>query len=109
MAGKGFAPPRSFRGDATNLRVVSQKNWEALVTHLNQYVPFFDEDGNLNLLTAKIEADALTVDGTKLGFYSAPPVVRPDITGIRQSNTALTNLLIALADLGLITDSTTAT
>lgn len=44
-----------------------------------------------------------------LGFHGATPTTQQTVTGIRDSNAALANLLTALATLGLIVDSTTAT
>ena len=41
------------------------------------------------------------------GFYGTTPVAKQTITGSKGGNVALTNLLIALADMGLITNSTT--
>lgn len=46
--------------------------------------------------------------GTTLGFYGAAAVAKPTVTGSRGGNAALASLLTALANLGLITDSTTA-
>jgi hypothetical protein len=43
-----------------------------------------------------------------LGFFGAAAVTKPTITGAKGGNVALTNLLTALANLGLITDSTSA-
>ena len=43
----------------------------------------------------------------KVGFYSTSPQSQPTITGSRGGNAALTSLLTALANLGLVTDSTT--
>lgn len=42
-----------------------------------------------------------------LGFYGTAPVAKPTVTGSRLNNVALQNLLTALAQLGLIVDSTT--
>jgi hypothetical protein len=56
-------------------------------------------------------ATGLTVgynSGPALGFFGAPPVVKPVITGSRGGNAALAVLLTALASLGLVTDATTA-
>ena len=53
--------------------------------------------------TTRIEAD-----GTGLGFFAQPPVARPDVSGSRGGNAALADLLSELANLGLITDSSTA-
>lgn len=43
-----------------------------------------------------------------IGFLGATPVVRPTVTGSRGGNAALASVLTALADLGLIVDSSTA-
>lgn len=50
------------------------------------------------------------LDGTTntVGFYGATPVTRPAVTGSRGGNAALASLLTALANLGLITDGSTA-
>lgn len=45
--------------------------------------------------------------GNALGFFGATPVTRPTVTGSRGGNAALQDLLTELANLGLITDSTT--
>jgi len=44
-------------------------------------------------------------DSTGLGFFAATPVAKPTVTGSKGANAALTSLLTALANLGLITDS----
>lgn len=44
----------------------------------------------------------------KVGFFNASPVAKPTVTGSRGGNAALASLLTALADLGLITNSTSA-
>ena len=41
-----------------------------------------------------------------IGFLGATPITRPTVTGSRGSNAALADLLTQLANLGLITDST---
>lgn len=48
------------------------------------------------------------VDAPLVGFFSAPPVAKPTVTGSRGGNAAVASLIAALAGLGLITDSTTA-
>ena len=40
----------------------------------------------------------------KIGFYNATTVVKPTVTGSKGANEALTSLLTALANLGLLTD-----
>ena len=44
--------------------------------------------------------------GTNLGFYNAAAIAKPTVTGAHASNAALVSLLTALANLGLITNST---
>jgi hypothetical protein len=44
----------------------------------------------------------------KAGFFGATPVGQPTVTGSRGGNAALASLLTALAQLGLVVDSTTA-
>ena len=41
-----------------------------------------------------------------IGFFGEPPMTKPTVTGARDGNAALANLLGKLAALGLITDST---
>jgi hypothetical protein len=48
----------------------------------------------------------LVINSTKLGFYGATPVTRPTVTGSKGGNAALASLIAALANLGLIIDST---
>ena len=45
---------------------------------------------------------------TQLGFYGASTITKPAVTGSRGGNAALASLITALANLGLVTDSTTA-
>lgn len=47
-------------------------------------------------------------DGNKLGFHGSAPVAKQTVTGSRGGNAALASLITALANLGLITDNTTA-
>lgn len=57
-----------------------------------------------------------TTTGTKIGtsttqklaFYNSTPIVKPTVTGSKASGAALTSLLTELANLGLITDSSSA-
>lgn len=53
-------------------------------------------------------AQDLAHRGTKAGFYNTTPIAKPTASGSRGSNAALASLLTALANLGLITDSTSA-
>lgn len=50
----------------------------------------------------------IKANSTGLGLFGATPIARPTVVGSRSGGAALTNLLTALANLGAITDSTTA-
>jgi hypothetical protein len=56
--------------------------------------------------------EGMRIEGTgtapAIGFLGAAAMARPAVTGSRGGNAALASLLTALANLGLITDSTTA-
>ena len=47
-------------------------------------------------------------NSTGLAFFGATPVAKPTVTGSRGGNAALASVLTALANLGLITDSSSA-
>jgi hypothetical protein len=50
----------------------------------------------------------LTIEqSNKLGFFDTTPISKPTVSGSRGGNAALASLCTALANLGLITDSTT--
>ena len=46
--------------------------------------------------------------GTSLSFYNATSITKPTVTGFKGANAALTSLLTALVNLGLITDSSSS-
>jgi hypothetical protein len=60
--------------------------------------------------TAAREGLRVEADGTaaRLGFYGSAAVARPTVSGSRGGNAALASALTALANLGLMTDSSTA-
>lgn len=60
--------------------------------------------------TVAREAIRVEASGTAamIGFLGAAAIARPNVTGSRGGNAALASFLTALANLGLITDSTTA-
>lgn len=43
----------------------------------------------------------------KISFYGATPIVRPVISGIVSTAACLSTIVTALANLGIVTDSTT--
>jgi hypothetical protein len=53
-------------------------------------------------------AQDLAHRGSKAGFFNATPITKPTATGSRGGNAALASALTALANLGLITDGTSA-
>lgn len=63
--------------------------------------------GNLTIMDFGTDASVRHLS-SKIGFFSATPVVKPSVTGSRGGNAALASLLTQLATLGLLTDSTTA-
>ncbi len=66
----------------------------------------------LALQALSVELDYQTtprikVDATGIAFFGATPAAKPTVSGSRASNAALASLLTALANLGLLTDSST--
>jgi hypothetical protein len=49
----------------------------------------------------------LAHSGFGLGFYGKTPTTKPSVSGAKSDNAALTSLVAALAQLGLVTDATT--
>lgn len=66
----------------------------------------------LTAYSTTTEQEAIRIDGdsggVKLGFYAATAVAKQSVTGSRGGNAALADLLTKLANLGLITDGTSA-
>jgi hypothetical protein len=55
----------------------------------------------------EVPAGNFSQGGGNVGFFGTAPVAKPTVTGAKGSSTALASLLTALAQLGLITNSTT--
>ena len=49
----------------------------------------------------------VAASGGTMGFFGSEPITKPTITGSKGGNAALANLLTALADMGLVVNSTT--
>ncbi len=68
--------------------------------------------GTLSANDSGGERDCIMWEGSgtaaMVGFYGTAPIAKPAPTGSRGGNAALASLLTALANLGLITDSTSA-
>ena len=63
-------------------------------------------DGSVYIQDATAN-NRISVNSTGIGFHNTSPIAKPTITGSRSSNAALASLLTALANYGLLTDSTT--
>ena len=61
--------------------------------------------GLTNTVRITTFGDVLTHPGTYVGFFGTAPITKPTVTGSRGGNAALASLLTELANLGLITDS----
>lgn len=59
------------------------------------------------LLKSADDSIKLEISDNGLGFFNTPPVSKPTVSGSKSGNAALDSLLVALSDLGLITDSST--
>lgn len=77
-----------------------------------------NDDSTAGMQITEIGSGGIVVDGGtsglmlvpasgKLGFNGATPIVKRTVTGSRGGNAALASLLTALANLGLLTDSST--
>lgn len=80
-----------------------------LVNDRGFYAPVLDGvtvlDGGGHSMDVKTEFSGQS--GTrKIAFYGAAPSVQPIVSGPKEGNTALTNVVKALSDLGLIVDRT---
>jgi len=75
-------------------------NFEFVAQPTADRIHFQDVAGVIRHMTFK--------DDGGVGFFGAGGVTRPTITGSRGGNAALASLLTALAQLGLVTDNTTA-
>lgn len=65
------------------------------------------DDAGVSLVANEASVLKIKADG-KMGFFAKAPAAKPTVTGSRGGNAALASLLTALANLGLITDSTSA-
>jgi len=61
--------------------------------------------GTIRLRGGTAGTAQVQVNDTGLGFFSGTPIAKPTVTGSRGGNAALQSLLTQLANLGLITDS----
>lgn len=80
----------------------SVQDYSSVDFNLTTGAEFFVAFGSAGSYTKKIR-----VNNTGLHFDGGTPIAKPDITGSKGGNVALGNLLTALANYGLITNSTT--
>jgi hypothetical protein len=67
---------------------------------------FYNFQANAPTWTVQPNND-FCVTAPRIGFYSAPPVAQPTVTGSWSDGTAQKSLLAALVQLGLVNDATT--
>lgn len=68
---------------------------------------FNASDGGGGIKIQQGGTDRIATNSTGIGFFNETPIAKPTITGERDANPALADLLTDLASFGLITDSTT--
>lgn len=81
----------------------SDGRYLSIKQNASAYGAIFTEGANAENL--KLDKDGS--NNPRIGFLGANPLARPTVTGGRGGNAALASLLTALANLGLVTDSTT--
>jgi len=99
LAGYSTSNGYAYYADTTN----SSNNWSFYA----QAGDYFANNGVNFVLGTTTGTKFGTSNLQKMGFFNATPIVQPTVTGAKGGNVALTNLLTALANLGLLVDSTT--
>ena len=119
LLGTSEVPLARFTRDAAGAGAV---NWPRIInsrTGVNPQIIADGSDTNLGFdIKSKGTGNVRLVDGasavkfqinsTGIGFFGTTPIAKPAPTGSRGGNAALASLLTQLANLGLITDSTSA-
>lgn len=119
LLGTSEVPLARFTRDVAGAGAV---NWPRIInsrTGVNPQIIADGSDTNLGFdIKSKGTGNVRLVDGggavkfqinsTGIGFYGTTPIAKPAPTGSRGGNAALASLLTQLANLGLITDSTSA-
>ncbi|MGE0931661.1 phage tail protein [Peijinzhouia sedimentorum] len=93
-------------GNAGSLSVVSN-SISNFITATNSYYNIQVPDGIGGYLNAFRARFVTGGQGLSIGFLGAADVARQEVTGSRGGNAALASLITAMANFGLITDSTT--
>jgi hypothetical protein len=68
---------------------------------------YYSSGHQTNIGAAQTDVVLTIEQSNKLGFFNTTPISKPTVSGSRGGNAALASLLTALANLGLITNSTT--
>lgn len=76
---------------------------QTLLQHADYNVAIRVQSGG----TTHTGSQAINIDNAGLAFFNGTTVTQPTIVGAKGGNVALTNLLTALANMGLIIDNTT--
>jgi hypothetical protein len=93
-----------------NFNTHSNINLITLVCETNtesEHIPSKETSIKMSLDSIKIKSDNIFFSGDKISFFSAIPQFKQIVSGSKSDTTALTSLLTALSNLGLITNSTT--
>lgn len=99
----------SFAGSFVNLEAaLANIGFDYTFVNFSQFDIFFDVT-NVPATSSFRMFQMTNNSGTKeIGFFGSATVPKPNITGSRGGNAALASLLTGLANLGLITDGTSA-
>lgn len=108
----GLGYDGSTYANAGAMQFNASENWNG-TSHGSRFVISPVPNGSTTPAAALVVHDnarlqiigALDHDGSQAGFYGTAPVSKPTVTGSRGGNAALASLLTALADLGLVTNS----
>lgn len=106
QAGLGGGIALAAESSTTNDTLAAQIDWDwQTATHASRAGEMVLSAYNV---ASKQEGIRITgnASGVKLSFYAGTPQLKQTVTGSRGANAALASLLTALANLGLITDST---
>jgi hypothetical protein len=110
VRGQGTTGTSGTDGYAGNLIVVAGSSAGASGTRVGGDITISPGSGVTANGAAQITTGGGTVrfkvNDTGMGFFAATPVAKPTVTGSKGGNAALGSLLTALANLGLVTDST---
>ena len=83
--------------------VISASNADLQISGPNASLQATDVGGSLDLFGDNIH---IGTGGDAVGFFGVGAVSKPTVSGSRGGNAALASLMIALSNLGLVTDST---